>query len=302
MEVTINSPVSATFVSEKQTATERADECFKFICNYILEHGSYDKDPRPRYASDGAPAHTYSVNHVFQRFDLTKGDFPLLSVRNTAAKSGIGEILWIYKDQSNDLKKLAEYNVTWWDKWDVGDGTIGQCYGKTVKDHRIIEDLLKNLKNDPDSRRHIINLFQYDDFEKKHALKPCALYTEYNVRYEGDKKYLDSLLLLRSSDYITAGAINQAQYIALFQVLAQINGYIPGIFTCVLVNCQIYDRHVYAVKEMIERKSVPANPHFEINSEGKDFFDLKLSDFSVIDYPREEINRINPKFDLDIGV
>ena len=302
MEVTINSPISATFVANQQTATERADACFKFICRYIIEHGSLDRDPRPIYASDGAEAHAFSVNHVIQRFDLTKGDFPLLSIRNTAVKSGVGEILWIYKDQSNDLKKLAEYGVTWWDKWDIGDGTIGQCYGKTVKDHKIIDTLLSDLKSNPDSRRHIIDLYQYDDFTKKHGLKPCALYSEYNVRYEGDKTYLDSLLLLRSSDYIMAGAINQAQYIALFQAIAQINGFIPGVFTCILVNCQIYDRHVDPVKEMLERKSIPANPHFNINTEGKSFFDLQLSDFVVEDYPRKEINTINPNFNLDIGV
>ena len=302
MEVVINSPVWASFVADQQTATERADACFKFICKYIIEHGSLDKNPRPKYASDGVPAHTYSVNHVIQRFDLTKGDFPLLSIRSTAVKSGIGEILWIYKDESNDLKKLAEYGVTWWDEWDIGDGTIGQCYGKTVKDHEITKNLLKALKDDPDSRRHIIDLYQYDDFKKKHGLKPCALFSEYNFRYDGDKTILDAFLLLRSSDYVTAGAINQAQYIALFQALAQVNGYIPGVLTCMLVNCQIYDRHIEPVKMMIERESIPANPHFNINTEGKGFYDLKISDFIVEDYPRKKIEEINPKIKLDIGV
>ena len=112
-----------------------------------------DKYPRPKY-SDGTPAHTYSVNHVMQVFDLNNGDFPLISLRNIAVKSAIGEILWIYKDQSTYLKKLAEYGVTWWDEWDIGDGTIGQCYGKTVKDHQIIDNLIKNL-----------NDFKLDDFK-----------------------------------------------------------------------------------------------------------------------------------------
>ncbi len=284
-----------------ETATERADESFKFICRNILEHGSFDENPRPKY-SDGTLAHTYSVNHVVQVFDLNKGDFPLISLRNIAVKSAIGEILWIYKDQSNDLKKLAEYGVTWWDKWDIGDGTIGQCYGKTVKDHKIINDLIKNLKNDPDSRRHIINLYQYGDFEKEFGLKPCALYSEYNVRYKGNDAYLDGFLLLRSSDYVMAGAINQVQYIALLMMLAQICGYKVGTFTCTLVNCQIYDRHVDAVKEMLYRVSIPANPYLEITNDCKNLNEFKLNDFKIRDYPRDIINIKNPKLKLDIGI
>ena len=297
----IGSPVQAVYVAEQETATERADESFKFICRHILEHGSYDLDPRPKY-SDGTPAHTYSVNHVVQTYDLGKGDFPMLSLRNIAVMSGIGEILWIYKDQTSCLKRLAEYGVTWWDKWDIGDGTIGQCYGKTVNDHEIIGDLIKNMKNDPDSRRHIINLYQYDDFKKTHGLKPCALYSQYSVRYEGNESYLDGFLLLRSSDFVMAGAINQVQYIALLMMLAQICGFKLGNFTCLLVNCQIYDRHVDPVKVMLERESVPANPYLYINPEKKELSEFELKDFKIMDYPRKEINTKNPQLKLDIGI
>ena len=297
----IGSPKPAVFVTTQGTATERADETFKFICQNILEHGSFDKNPRPKY-SDGMPAHTLSVNHVTQVFDLQNGDFPLISLRNIAVKSAIGEILLIYKDQSSNLEKLAKYGVTWWDKWDIGDGTIGQCYGKTVKDHKIIDNLISNLQNDADSRRHIIDLFQYDDFEKKHGLKPCALFSEYNVRYDGNETYLDGFLLLRSSDYVMAGAINQVQYIALLMMLAQICGYKVGTFTCELVNCQIYDRHVNAVKEMLNRESVPANPYLKITSDCKNLHDFKLDDFKIKGYPRDIINAKNPKLKLDIGI
>lgn len=284
-----------------ETATERADDSFKFICQYILDNGSYDKNPRPKY-SDGTPAHTFSVNHVTQVFDLQNGDFPLLSLRNIAVKSAIGEILWIYKDQSNDLKRLAEYGVTWWNEWNIGDGTIGQCYGKTVRDHQIIDNLIKNLKKDPDSRRHIIDLYQFEDFEKKHGLKPCALFSEYNVRYVGNDAYLDGFLLLRSSDFVMAGAINQVQYIALLMMLAQVCEFKLGTFTSTFVNCQIYDRHVSAVREMLSRESVPANPYLQINPQIKNFKDFNLEDFKIIGYPRDEINAKNPKLKLDIGI
>lgn len=301
MLTTITSPKPVVLEVTEGTATERADASFKFICHNILEYGSLDVKPRPKY-SDGVPAHTYSVNHVTQVFDLQKGDFPLISLRNIAVKSAIGEILWIYKDQSNSLAKLAEYGVTWWDKWDIGDGTIGQCYGKTVRDHQIINNLIYGLINDPDSRRHIICLFQYGDFQKKHGLKPCALYFQLSVRHEKDGDYLDGFLLLRSSDYVMAGAINQVQYIALLEMLAQVCGFNVGTFTCQMVNCQIYDRHVDAVREMLGRKSVPANPYLEINPEIKDFSEFTLKDFQIKDYPRAEINTQNPKFRLDIGI
>jgi thymidylate synthase len=297
----IGSPKPDFFKAEQGTATERADESFKFICKNILEYGSFDEKPRPKY-SDGTPAHTFSVNHVIQTFDLQNGDFPLLSLRNIAVKSAIGEILWIYKDQSNSLDKFAEYGVTWWDKWDIGDRTIGQCYGQTVKKHKIIDNLIHNLKNDHDSRRHIIDLYQYEDFNQEHGLKPCALFSEYNVRHSKDGDYLDGFLLLRSSDFVMAGAINEVQYIALLKMLAQICGFKVGNFTCAFVNCQIYDRHVDPVKEMLTRESIPANPYLEVNPDVKELCSFKLSDFSIKDYPRDTINEKNPQLNLDIGI
>ena len=301
MLTSIGSPKHCSFEITKGTATERADESFKFICRNILERGSLDKNPRPKY-SDNTPAHTLSVNHVTQVFDLQNGDFPLISLRNIAVKNAIGEILWIYQDQSNNLEKLAEYGVTWWNEWDIGDGTIGQCYGKTVKDHQIMDNVITGLKDDPDSRRHIIDLYQYDDFKKEHGLKPCALYSEYNVRYDGDETYLDGFLLLRSSDYVMAGAINQVQYIALLMMLAQMYDYKVGTFTCQLVNCQIYDRHIKPVKEMLKRESVPANPYLEITNKTKNFKEFKLEDFKIRDYPRDIIKAKNPTPKLDIGI
>lgn len=302
MITVIGSPKPAVFEAKQKTATERADASFKFICEYIMKYGSLDKKPRPKYA-DGTPAHTYSVNHVTQIFDLSNGDFPLLSLRPIAVKSGIGEILWIYKDQSNSLEKLArKYNVTWWDEWDIGDRTIGQCYGKTVKDHKITEKVINNLLEDPDSRRHIICLYQYDDFEKKHGLKPCALYSQYSVRHEKDGDYLDGFLLLRSSDYVMAGAINQTQYIALLMMFAQVCGFKLGVFTCELINCQIYDRHISGVKKMISRESIPANPYLELNPDVKNFYNFNIKDFKIMDYPRKEIDKNNPQIKFEIAI
>lgn len=282
------------------SATEKADLECKRIITSILEDGSKDLNPRPKY-EDGTPAHTYSINHVLQTFDLYKGEFPLLSLRNIAVKKAIGEILWIYQDQSNDLDVLKDkYGVTWWDSWDLGDRTIGQCYGKTVADHNIIKGLINQIKEDPDGRRHIINLWQTEDFAKPHGLKPCACFSEYNIRHEIDGDYMDGFMLLRSSDYLTAASINQVQYIALLTMLAKSLGYKVGKFSNMIVNCQIYDRHVENAKIMLERESVPANPYLDLPV--KDFFDYTLDDFKIIDYPREEINKVNPQLKFELGI
>lgn len=290
-------------VAEREyTSTEKADAQAKVIIQNILDHGSLDIDPRPKY-EDGTPAHTKSINHVMQTFDISKGEFPLLSLRYTAIKNSIKEILWIYQDQTSDLNVLKDkYNISWWDAWDIGDRSIGDCYGRTVKNHKIIDDLLYIITKEPDSRRLIINLWQYDDFLKAHGLKPCALYSQYNIRHEEDGDYMDGFLLLRSSDYLVAGAINQMQYIALLMMIAQVTGYKVGRFSCVMVNCQIYDRHIEQAKEMLARPSIPLNPKIVLNPDIKDFYDFTINDFTIENYDKKTIESINPQFQFEKGI
>lgn len=188
----------------------KGDIYTKEIITRILEEGCLDINPRPKY-KDGTPAHTLSVNHGMCTYDLTKGESPLITLRPIAIKSSIGELLWIYQDQSNNLDVLAEkYGVNWWDEWDIGNRAIGTCYGETFRRHYSMIDFLNSLKNDPDGRRHIIDLWQVDDFKEKHGLKPCAFLSIWNVRHGRDGiDYLDMCLIQRSSDFLTAGCINQ---------------------------------------------------------------------------------------------
>ena len=188
----------------------KGDYYTKEIFTRILEEGTLDKYPRPKY-SDGTSAHTLSVNHGMCTYDITKNESPMITLRPIAIKSAIGELLWIYQDESNNLDLLKEkYGVTWWDDWDLGNRTIGTCYGETVKKHNLMEELLWGLKNDCDGRRHIINLWQNEDFKQPHGLKPCAFLTVWNVRHGNDGiDYLDMCLFQRSSDFATAGCINQ---------------------------------------------------------------------------------------------
>ncbi len=82
-------------------------------------------------------------------YDLTKNETTLITLRPIAIKSSIGELLWIYQQQSNDLEILKnKYNVTWWDDWNIGNRTIGTCYGHTVKRYNSMEKLLDGMKKE----------------------------------------------------------------------------------------------------------------------------------------------------------
>ena len=174
--------MTGSFIPNDHVGTA-GDFYTKEIFKGILRDGCLDINPRPIW-EDGSKAHTLSYNHGMCSYDLTKGESPLLTLRPIAVKSSIGELLWIYQDASNDLNLLRDkYNVTWWDEWDIGNRTIGSVYGETVRSHQLVERILDGMKKDPDGRRHIISLWQEEDFEKPHGLKPCAFMTQFNIRH-----------------------------------------------------------------------------------------------------------------------
>ncbi len=281
----------------------KGDYYTKEIFKRIIDEGCWDKNPRPKY-SDGVPAHTISINHGMCTYDITKNESPLITLRPIAVKKSIGELLWIYQDQSNDLDVLKDkYGVTWWDEWDIGDRTIGSCYGETVRRHDLMNNLLNDIKNNPDGRRHIISLWQEDDFKDRHGLKPCAFLTQWNVRHGEDGiDYLDMCLTQRSSDFATAGCINQTQYLVLLHLVARHLGYTPGRFTWFYNNIQIYDRHLDQVNEMLKREPIDCEPYIYLNPDKKDFYDFTVDDIEVRGYPRERVREKNPQLKFDIGI
>ena len=281
----------------------KGDIYTKEIIRRILDEGTLDVNPRPKYL-DGTPAHTLSVNHGICTYDLSKGEFPIITLRPIAVKKAIGEILWIYQDASNNLDVLKDkYGVTWWDEWDLGDRTIGACYGETVRRHNLMKDLLEGIKKDPDGRRHIINMWQVEDFKEPHGLKPCAFQTVWNVRHGKDGvTYLDMCLFQRSSDFLTAGCINQVQYTSLLYMVAAHFGYTPGRFTWMYDNIQIYDRHMEQAKIMLERESVECRPSIWVNPDIHNFYDFTLDDIKVVGYPTKEIKEKNPQLTFELGV
>ena len=283
----------------------KADRYMNEMISRILTEGFKDVNPRPKYA-DGTPAHTISVNHTFRTYDLSKGEFPICTLRSQAWKTGIREIFTIYQKPTNNIAEMHEMGVKWWDEWDIGDGTIGQRYGATVKRYDLINKLIADIKNDPYGRRKIVSLWQETDLSETPGLAPCAFQTIWNVRGE----YLDMMLVQRSGDMLTAsgpGGINEIQYAAFLMMIAAHTGYTPGVFTHIVANEQIYDRHIDAAHEMLHRYdeyypegSVVKSPNPVLvldTSRTRNFFEFTIDDFNMFSY-----NPIKPQLKLELGI
>lgn len=126
----------------------KADKYYIKNLRKILYQGCMDENPRPKY-KDGTPANSKFITQVFEKYDISKGEFPIPTLRNTAIKTGIKEILWIYQKQTNSLDIAHNMGINWWDEWNIGDGSIGQRYGATVAKYDMMNNLLNGLKNNP---------------------------------------------------------------------------------------------------------------------------------------------------------
>jgi len=274
----------------------KADKYYIENLTNIINYGYLDEKPRPKY-SDGTPAYSKFITQAFETYNISNGEFPITTLRNTAIRTGIKEILWIYQKQSNSLQVARDMGITWWDEWDIGDGTIGMRYGETVRRYRLMDGLLKSLKQDPFSRRHIINLYQEKDLDRTPGLYPCAYETLWSVRKVGSFYYLDLTLIQRSNDYIMSGYINKIQYVALQMMVAAQFGYKPGIFAHLVQNLHIYDRHFSAVDELLLRTPLKVQPKI-ILKEQKPFYEYSVDDFDVVG--TDKIEKLKTKLDLAI--
>ena len=274
------------------------------------------------------PAHTISVNKEVEcTYDLSKGESPMITLRPIAVKASIAEILWIYQKESNDLvlfdelldrKTWDEDQMinNWWIDWAIKDEngnyivnkeahpTIGACYGETVnRRHMLKKEVIDQIRNNPDGRRNITCLWQQDDFEEKHGLKPCDFLTVWNVRHDWDgKDYLDMTMVQRSSDFATAGCINQVQYAALQIMVARELGLVPGTFTWKPINIQLYDRHIDKAIEMLEREPINCKAEIKLNDKIEKFDDIMPDDITIEDYPKELIKSKNHQLKLELGI
>lgn len=274
----------------------KADKYYIDNLNKILNEGSWDENPRPKWL-DGTPANSKFITQVFEEYDISKGEFPITTLRNTAIKTGIKEILWIYQKQTNSLSVAREMGINWWDEWNIGDDTIGQRYGATIKRYDLMDKLLHNLKYDPFGRRHIMNMYQYSDLEETNGLFPCAFETMWSVRKVNGDFYLDLTLIQRSNDYVMAGYINKVQYLALQMMVAGHCGYKVGNFCHLVQNLHIYDRHFDAVNELLNREPLVIQPKL-ILKENKNFYEYTINDFEIID--TEGIEKLGSKLEIAI--
>ncbi len=277
----------------------KADLIFKQNIRKILKEGCLDENPRPRYESDGEPAHSQYISMVYEEYDLAKGELPLTTLRPIAIKGGIKEALWFYQDESNSLETLEEkYGVGWWREWQVGESnTIGQRYGATIKRYQMMKRLLEGLRKDPFGRRHIINLLQETDLRETDGLYPCAFQTMWTVRRVAGDFYLDMNLTQRSSDMLVASHINKVQYVALQMMVAHEVGMKVGKFSHYIQNLHIYTRHIEQAHELLKRPTSNITPSLVLNAEGKSFYDITIDDFELIGY---EPTKPQLKFELGI--
>lgn len=263
-----------------------ADDLFIQNCRDILENGVSDEgcEVRPRW-EDGAPAHTIKKFCIVNRYDLQK-EFPLMTLRRVYYRSAIDEILWIYQKKSNRVSELSSHI---WDAWADENGTIGKAYGYQlgVKHHYPegdfdqVDKALYDLKHNPNSRRIMTNTYNHADLSEM-RLAPCAYSMTFNV--SGNR--LNAILNQRSQDMLTANNWNVCQYAALLTMFAKASGFVPGELVHVIADAHIYDRHVDAVRRLIEKKPYPA-PEMQVE-DITDFYKFTKNSFTAVDYKYHE--------------
>lgn len=266
-----------------------ADQLFINMCRDILDNGTSTEGEkvRPRW-EDGTPAYTIKRFGVVSRYDLRR-EFPALTLRKTALKSCMDEILWIYQRKSANIHDL---NSHIWDQWADETGSIGKAYGYQIGVRsRYREGLmdqmdrvLYDLRNNPFSRRIITNTYVHEDLSEMH-LYPCAYGVTYNVTQEkgADRLTLNMVLNQRSQDVLAANNWNVCQYAILLMMVAQVCDMVPGELLHVIADAHIYDRHIPLVEELIQREIHPA-PMFWLNPEIKDFYAFTAEDVKLENY------------------
>ena len=271
----------------------KADKLFKQMCLDVLNNGTdtSDGNVRPIWTDTNEKAYTIKKFGIVNRYDLRE-EFPALTLRRTAIKSAMDEVLWIYQRKSNNIHDLKPHI---WDEWADENGSIGTCYGYVIgqKDPRKgemkdqMDFILEEIKKNPYSRRIITNMFIPQYLDGGH-LEPCAYSMTYNVTKDKDgNKVLNAILNQRSQDILAANNWNVVQYSLLLMMVAQVSGMIAGELIHVIADAHIYDRHVDIIKELIQREEYPA-PKVWLNPEVKNFYDFTTDDLHVEDYQTGE--------------
>jgi thymidylate synthase len=227
---------------------------------------------------------TISVFGYQMRFDLQEG-FPLLTTKKLHLRSILHELLWFLKGSTN-VQYLRENGVTIWDEWARPDGELGPVYGyqwrswpKPDGTHvDQIAGVVESIKNNPDSRRHIVSAWNVGELDKM-ALPPCHLLFQF---YVADGK-LSCQMYQRSCDIFLGVPFNIASYAMLTLMMAQVTGLKPGEFVHTLGDAHIYLNHIDQVKLQLTRTPYPL-PKMIINPAVQNIFNFTFPDFSLQDY------------------
>jgi thymidylate synthase len=247
----------------------------KFL-SHVYTHGQ-DK-------SDRTGTGTRSVFGGQIRFDLQKG-FPLITTKKVHLKSIIHELLWFLQGDTN-INYLTENGVKIWDEWANKKGDLGPVYGKQwrsweAKDGRVIDQIseaIDLIKNNPDSRRIIVNAWNVGEL-KDMALMPCHTMFQF---YVANGK-LSCQLYQRSADLFLGVPFNIASYAALTMMMAQVCGLQPGDFVHTFGDAHIYTNHFEQVEKLLSREPRPY-PTMKLNQDVKDIFEFKYEDFELLNY------------------
>lgn len=234
--------------------------------------------------SDRTGTGTISVFGYQMRFDLQEG-FPLLTTKKLHVRSILHELLWFLQGSTN-IQYLHDNGVTIWDEWVRPGGELGPVYGyqwrswpKPDGTHvDQVSNVVESIKNNPDSRRHIVSAWNVGELDKM-ALPPCHLLFQF---YVADGK-LSCQMYQRSCDIFLGVPFNIASYAYLTLMMAQVTGLKPGEFVHTLGDAHIYLNHIDQVKLQLTRTPYPL-PKMILNPEIKDIFKFSFDDFTLKDY------------------
>ncbi len=246
------------------------------LLSHVMEHGTEKKDR--------TGTGTLSIFGYQMRFDLSEG-FPLMTTKKMHLKSIIYELLWFLSGSTN-VRYLQENGVKIWNEWADANGNLGPVYGYQWRswpssDGRHVDQIsavVRSLKENPDSRRHIVNAWNVGEIEKM-ALPPCHILFQF---YVADGR-LSCQLYQRSADIFLGVPFNIASYALLTLMMAQVTGYKPGEFVHTFGDAHIYLNHIEQVRLQLTREPRPL-PVMNINPVVRDIFSFKYDDFTLTGY------------------
>lgn len=246
------------------------------LMNDILENGSTK--------TDRTGTGTLSVFGRQLRFDLSKG-FPLITTKKLHLRSIIYELLWFLKGDTN-IKYLKDNGVSIWDEWADENGELGPVYGHQWRSWPApggrsidqISQVIEQIKQKPDSRRHIVTAWNPAEVDKM-ALPPCHALFQF---YVADGK-LSCQLYQRSADYFLGVPFNIASYALLTYMFAQQCDLAPGEFVWTGGDVHLYTNHLEQAKLQLGRDPFPL-PQLKIKRKPASIFDYAFEDFEILDY------------------